>query len=232
MVEKKSRDEIKKLKWHKTALSWVGFIFTLIYLPTLYYIETGDILNLFPIPLMIEKFKALPANGAGDFLAGIFAPLAFLWLVIGYFQNNIAIQIQSEELTNTVKEMEEANKTSKGILQSQEANELHARKDTFFRYYDVAKRELDALTLSITQYIATNSYEQCNGSNVGAEIHYPGHKNISLLLIGGAQLIIAKIENNSYIKTTASRQKPDIVKSEIYRYISVYTKLECRAKKI
>ncbi|HAV3836678.1 hypothetical protein [Acinetobacter baumannii] len=40
----------------------------------------------------------LPSNELGDFLAGAFAPLAFLFLILGYKQNNESIRIQSEEL--------------------------------------------------------------------------------------------------------------------------------------
>ena len=32
-----------------------------------------------------EAFTVLPADELGNFLEGAFAPLAFLWLVIGYF---------------------------------------------------------------------------------------------------------------------------------------------------
>jgi hypothetical protein len=48
---------------------------------------------------------ALPANSLGDFAAGVVAPLAFLWLVVGYFQqgeelrqNTAALHLQAEEL--------------------------------------------------------------------------------------------------------------------------------------
>lgn len=44
----------------------------------------------------------LPLNEIGDFLAGFCAPLAFLWLVIGYFQNSQTIKLQSEELKHSV----------------------------------------------------------------------------------------------------------------------------------
>lgn len=44
-------------------------------------------------------------NGIGDFLAGVFAPLAFFWLVRGFYQqgkgleqNSIALNLQAQEL--------------------------------------------------------------------------------------------------------------------------------------
>ena len=46
----------------------------------------------------------LEPNEFGDFLAGAFAPLAFLWLVLGYYQNSQALLAQQEELKNQVAE--------------------------------------------------------------------------------------------------------------------------------
>lgn len=50
-------------------------------------------------------------NAWGDFFAGFFAPLAFLWLVLGYLQqgeelkhSTQALQLQAEELRNSVEQ--------------------------------------------------------------------------------------------------------------------------------
>jgi hypothetical protein len=50
-------------------------------------------------------------NEWGDFFAGFFAPLAFMWLVIGYMQqgdelrqSSKALQLQAEELKNSVEQ--------------------------------------------------------------------------------------------------------------------------------
>ena len=39
-----------------------------------------------------EEASTMSLNAWGDFFAGITAPLAFLWLVIGYFQNTEALK--------------------------------------------------------------------------------------------------------------------------------------------
>lgn len=64
-----------------------------------------------------EELRKLQLNEKGDFLAGIFSPLAFLWLVFGYLQqgkelkqNTEALRLQAEELSNLVKEQEKQNK--------------------------------------------------------------------------------------------------------------------------
>ena len=43
-------------------------------------------------------------NEFGDFLAGVFAPLAFFWLVIGYFQSKEALELQAKELAKLLGE--------------------------------------------------------------------------------------------------------------------------------
>lgn len=53
----------------------------------------------------------LSPNELGDFLAGVFAPLAFLWLVLGFFQqgdelrqSSEALWLQGQELQNSVEQ--------------------------------------------------------------------------------------------------------------------------------
>ncbi len=81
---------------------WFFIIFTI-----LYFI----VLNKF-FGITLESVKNLEANEQGDFLAGTFSPLAFLFLILGYLQNNknlgqnteaisqqaTALQLQAESL--------------------------------------------------------------------------------------------------------------------------------------
>lgn len=55
-----------------------------------------------------DKFAGMELNAIGDFLGGSFGPLAFLWLVLGFFQqreelkqNTAALRLQAEELRRT-----------------------------------------------------------------------------------------------------------------------------------
>lgn len=47
----------------------------------------------------LDKFLEMELNGKGDFIAGAAAPLAFLWLVIGYFQQGEELQQNTRALT-------------------------------------------------------------------------------------------------------------------------------------
>ena len=58
-----------------------------------------------------SSLAELKPNEFGDFLAGVFAPLAFLWLVLGFLQQGMelrnsadALWLQGEELRNSVEQ--------------------------------------------------------------------------------------------------------------------------------
>lgn len=67
--------------------------------------------------------KPMLLNEIGDFLAGVFAPVAFFYLYLGYIQqgtelkeNTRALRIQADELKNSVKQQEELVKTTREEL--------------------------------------------------------------------------------------------------------------------
>ncbi|MDC4735092.1 hypothetical protein [Acinetobacter pittii] len=67
--------------------------FFLIAISILYFF---GICHFFNIDL--AKLRALDPNALGDFLAGSFAPLGFILLILGYTQNTQALKFQGEEL--------------------------------------------------------------------------------------------------------------------------------------
>jgi hypothetical protein len=92
-----------------------------------------------------SRFVEPGATTIGDLLEGGFAPLAFLWLVIGLFiqqkeltSNARAIRMQYEEM----KRMAEHAETQARAIQ---ANELHARQDTFMDISRMVQRQLGGL---------------------------------------------------------------------------------------
>ena len=87
-----------------------------------------------------------PIERPGSFLEGAFAPpLAFLWLVIGYFlqkkklmQNTNAIKMQYIEIQKSAAQAEIQSKAIK-------ATELHARKVSSLRIAESVKQKLGAI---------------------------------------------------------------------------------------
>jgi len=73
-----------------------------------------------------DKTRAMTPNEWGDFLAGVFAPLAFLWLVLGYMQqgdelrlSTEALRLQAEELRNAVDQQRELVAVSRQQVESE-----------------------------------------------------------------------------------------------------------------
>lgn len=87
--------------------------------------------------------RGLPSelNAQGDFFAGYFAPLAFLWLVLGYIQqgeelrqSSESLRLQAEELKNSVEQQSQLVEVSRKQLE-QEALALQEER----------QRRIDAL---------------------------------------------------------------------------------------
>jgi len=90
----------------------------------------------------LERLAAMPLNEIGDFLAGVFSPLAFLWLVLGFLQqgrelraSTDALALQAEELHASVKQQEELVRVSR---QQHEAD-AQARQAERLRYEMLAQ---------------------------------------------------------------------------------------------
>ena len=61
------------------------------------------------------------ANELGDFLAGVFSPLAFLWLIVGYFLQARELNLTREELSSQTKALiAQSNAASKGVKLEEE----------------------------------------------------------------------------------------------------------------
>ena len=117
---------------------WLGLGITVLWLLLLsiYIASTIGWMNIGTAP--IERL--------GNFLEGAFAPLAFLWLVIGYFlqrkeltQNTAAIRMQHVEIQ---KSAEQAVMQTQALI----ASEQHVRKQSFLQTADVVRRQLGGIS--------------------------------------------------------------------------------------
>lgn len=90
-------------------------------------------------------FVTQQAPALGSFLEGAFAPLAFLWLVVGFFlqqqqlrENTRTIQLQLEEMRRS---SAQAEVQARAIA----ADELHSRQDTFLRASALVREQLSMI---------------------------------------------------------------------------------------
>ena len=86
-----------------------------------------------------SAFVTLPIDEMGSFLEGAFAPLAFLWLVIGLF-------IQQTVLAENNRELRRTNLQSEKQTQAIAATELNARQETFFKIAENTRKQLGAIS--------------------------------------------------------------------------------------
>ncbi|MDX1480260.1 MAG: hypothetical protein R3315_01210 [Woeseiaceae bacterium] len=75
----------------------------------------------------------------GSFLEGAFAPLAFLWLVLGLF-------IQQRELTRNTEALHRTSLQSEKQTAAIAATEMNARQETFFKIADAVKHQLGGIS--------------------------------------------------------------------------------------
>ncbi|MGI9284164.1 MAG: hypothetical protein ACR2P1_02130 [Pseudomonadales bacterium] len=77
------------------------------------------------------NFVRLPTADIGSFLEGAFAPLAFLWLVIGHF-------MQQKEITANTKAIHVQEMNARRL-------ELHSRRDSYFKLLNLIQDQLGSI---------------------------------------------------------------------------------------
>jgi len=120
----------------------------------------------------------LAPNTFGDFLAGVFGPLAFAWLVLGYFQqgeelrqNTRALELQAEELRQSVEHQAEMVRVAKEQFQAEIA---HVQQEQA-RLAEAAKPRL-VLRAGSKSSLSGNRYrlgfEATNVGNLAAAVSF------------------------------------------------------------
>lgn len=131
------------------------------------------------------SLSGLTINEWGDFLAGAVAPLAFLWLALGYFQQGDELRQNTEALIAQEQQLEKQAEAT-GRLVAQYERQAAATAD-LVRMTAEAQQRADAEKRRIAAprlVAAGGSWSQnveIKLRNVGAEAH-----NITLLDAGGA----------------------------------------------
>lgn len=79
----------------------------------------------------LSNFVHLPTGEIGSFLEGAFAPLAFLWLVIGHF-------MQQKEITANTQAIHIQERSARRL-------ELHSRRDSYFKLLNLIQDQLGSI---------------------------------------------------------------------------------------
>lgn len=102
------------------------------------------------------RVACLPPNEMGDFLAGVFAPLAFLWLIAAVFLQKSELAAQRQELRESrevaAQHVVEARRNAQFI--GEQTNILTAQRNQAER--DIADREVDEYTHLIATLFSKN----------------------------------------------------------------------------
>jgi uncharacterized integral membrane protein len=112
-----------------TTLPWIGLCVTILWLVLVAVYATRNWTSM----VELKPFEV------ADFAAGVFAPLAFLWLVLGFFQqgeelrnSGQALWLQGQELQNSVEQQRELVNVTREQLKF-ESEVLTAQRDEIAR---------------------------------------------------------------------------------------------------
>jgi hypothetical protein len=115
------RDAVGGKTTHLSVFGWIG---------TLVAVSIGAYLAY----TATTSFSELRLNEKGDFLAGLFAPIALLWLILGYHQNGRELAQNTESLRLQVKELNDSVAAQNRQAEAIQANTHHAAIQVFFQF--------------------------------------------------------------------------------------------------
>jgi hypothetical protein len=110
---------------------WFGLVVTFTWIAGGLYFVIGSV--------QADPDQDLTLDVIGNFLEGAFAPLAFLWLVLGLF-------MQQKELANNTEMLRRTSEQSEKQTQAIAATEMNARQETFFKIAASVKHQLGGIT--------------------------------------------------------------------------------------
>jgi hypothetical protein len=116
-----------------------------------------------------DSFYKLDLNAKGDFLAGLFAPVAFLWLIIGSFQQQQEIAMQRDELRLQREEMKQMVEAQKAQADAVQANTNHAAMQTFLM---LEKSLLEGLRWNLRKFFINVEHRHFDSRFDYSEINY------------------------------------------------------------
>jgi hypothetical protein len=91
-------------------------------------------------------FVSQRAPELGGFLEGAFAPLAFLWLVVGFFLQQQQLEQNTKTIEAQLVVMRQTAEQHEVQARAIAADELHSRQDTFLRVADIVNEQLGVVS--------------------------------------------------------------------------------------
>lgn len=110
---------------------WLGIAITAVWIAGGAWYVATEISN--------DPTQRLSLSVVGSFLEGAFAPLAFLWLVLGLF-------IQQRELANNTEALQKTSEQSEKQTHAIAATEMNARQESFFKIAENVKYQLGGIS--------------------------------------------------------------------------------------
>ena len=82
-----------------------------------------------------SDFKTMKPNEWGDFLAGVFAPLAFFWFVVAFLQQGAELRASVDQFTQQAKSLEATNALESQKLAMAEWDRIHLEMSNILSSY-------------------------------------------------------------------------------------------------
>lgn len=138
--------------WHlRQHITEIGGALTLIYLVSIGELTWGR----------IDTLGSMPLNEVGDFLAGAFGPVAFLWLVLGFLQ-------QGEELRMSTKALKDQADELKKTVEHQATMASVATKQIKAQEAALELQMQEAERVGRANFTFGNTQTRSGGNNIGA----------------------------------------------------------------
>lgn len=136
------------------------------------------VVGILVIALKFDSTKSMPLNEIGDFLAGFFSPIAFLWLVFGYFQQGEELKLNTRALELQVNELKQSVEQQRELVEITRADMAITKMA-----YDLETEREIRKSQPLLQLTA-NSYSSNNGKIAALEamLMNDGHPCTSVIL--------------------------------------------------
>ncbi len=132
--------------------------------------------------LLVWKRKDVPGlelNEWGDLIAGVSAALAFVWILVGYWQQNEELRIQVEELKQSVEAQQKqatATEESLEIAKARIRREANERREGSTPRVRFAGTQTSVEWAAVTVDNLTREQVECSVAVVDGSITLPPHK--------------------------------------------------------